>query len=147
MFTQRLNNTQLYLPYLLYHPTQNQPLKKSLRNCRARASNRVFVVLLSSLELAILLFEKANQMGMMEKGYVWIVTDEIASLLDSVDSSITYNMQGVLGFKTIFESSSEKFKQFKIKSRKKYESKYPQEENANPSIFALRAYDAACSIA
>jgi hypothetical protein len=51
--------------------------------------------------LAIFLFEKANQMGMMEKGYVWIVTDEIASLLDSVDSSITYNMQGVLGLKTI----------------------------------------------
>jgi hypothetical protein len=66
-------------------------------------------------------------MGMMEKGYVWIVNDEIASLLDSVDSSITYNMQGVLGFKTILESSSENFKQFKIKSRKKYGSKYPED--------------------
>jgi hypothetical protein len=123
-------------------PAIEEELKKLRRN-----SNRVFVVVLSSLELAILLFQKANQMGMMEKGYVWIVTDEIASLLDSVDSSITFNMQGVLGFKTSFESSSENFKQFKIKFRKKYGSKYPEEENANPSIFALRAYDATWAIA
>jgi hypothetical protein len=89
-------------------------IEGELKKLRSK-SNRVFVVVLSSLELAILLFQKANQMGMMEKGYVWIVTDEIASLLDSVDSSITFNMQGVLGFKTSFESSSENFKQFKIK--------------------------------
>jgi hypothetical protein len=71
-------------------------IEEELKKLRSK-SNRVFVVLLSSLESAILLFEKANQMGMMEKGYVWIIADEIASLLDSVDSSITYNMQGVIG--------------------------------------------------
>ncbi|KAJ6679112.1 GLUTAMATE RECEPTOR [Salix purpurea] len=73
-------------------------------------SNRVFIVLVSSLELAILLFEKANQMRMMEKDYVWIVTDEVASLLDSVDSFVVKNMQGVIGFqdklRTIFEGLS-----------------------------------------
>jgi hypothetical protein len=121
-------------------------IEEELKRLR-RKSNRVFIIVQCSLELAILLFEKANQMGMMEKGYVWIVSDEIASLLDSVDSSITYNMQGVIGFKTNFVSSTENFKQFKMKFRKKYGSEYPEEENANPSIFALRAYDATWAIA
>ena len=67
-------------------------IEEELKKLRSK-SNRVFIVVQCSLELIVLLFEKANQMGMMGKGYVWIVTDEIASLLDSVDSSITYNMQ------------------------------------------------------
>ncbi|KAB5526690.1 hypothetical protein DKX38_020537 [Salix brachista] len=111
-------------------------------------SNRVFIVLVSSLELAILLFEKANQMRMMEKDYVWIVTDEIASLLDSVDSSVVKNMQGVIGFKTNFARTGDTFKRFKSRFRNKYGSKYPEEEEySNPSIFALRAYDATWVIA
>ncbi|KAJ6344703.1 hypothetical protein OIU76_006265 [Salix suchowensis] len=111
-------------------------------------SNRIFIVLVSSLELAILLFEKANQMRMMEKDYVWIVTDEIASLLDSVDSSVVKNMQGVIGFKTNFARTGDTFKRFKSRFRNKYGSKYPEEEEySNPSIFALRAYDATWVIA
>ena len=121
-------------------------MEEELKKLRSK-NNRVFIVVQSSLELAILLFQKANQMGMMKKGYVWIVTDEIASLLDSLDSSINYNMQGVLGFKTNFVSSTEAFKQFKTKFRNKYGSEYPEEENANPSVFALRAYDATWAIA
>ncbi|KAG7941464.1 hypothetical protein I3843_16G044700 [Carya illinoinensis] len=134
------------LPSLSSLPDQKAAIEKELMKLRS-LSNRVFILLRSSLESAILLFEKANQMGMMEKGYVWIVTDEIASLLDSVDSSVTYNMQGVIGFKTSFFSSSETFKHFKTKFRKKFGSEYPEEENANPSIFALRAYDATWALA
>ncbi|KAJ0087088.1 hypothetical protein Patl1_08941 [Pistacia atlantica] len=50
--------------------------------------------------------KEAKKMGMMEKGYVWIVPDEIASLIDSLDSSDINNMQGVLGFRTKFIDSS-----------------------------------------
>ncbi|TXG52469.1 hypothetical protein EZV62_021638 [Acer yangbiense] len=58
-------------------------------------NNRVLVLLHCSLELAILIFDKAKQMGMIEKGYVWIVSKEIASLLHLLDSSIFDNMQVV----------------------------------------------------
>nr|KJB58505.1 hypothetical protein B456_009G212500 [Gossypium raimondii] len=75
-------------------------------------------------------------MCMMEKGYVWIVGDEIASLLDSIDSSALYNMQGVLGFRTRFIDSSKSFRRYA-----------EEEEFSNPSIYALRAYDAAWTIA
>ena len=80
---------------------------------------------------------------MMEQGYVWIVSDEIASLLDSVESSFMYdNMRGVIGIKTSFADTSKDFKRFKSRFRRMYGSKYPEEEeNSSPSIFALRAYD------
>lgn len=134
------------LPFPSSLPKQKVAIERELKKLRS-SSNRVFILLRFSLESAILLFEKANQMGMMEKGYVWIVTDEIASLLDSVDSSVTYNMQGVIGLKTNFVSSNKIFKQFKTKFQKKFISEYPEEENAKPSIFALRAYDAIWAIA
>jgi len=122
-------------------------IEQELVNMRSR-SNRVFVVVISSLEMAVLLFEKAKQLGMMEKGYVWIVTDEIASFLDSFDSSVVNNMQGVIGFRTGFVRSSKPFKRFRSRFRSKYRSEYPEEdEYCNPSIFALRAYDATWAIA
>ncbi|TKY57819.1 Glutamate receptor 2.1 [Spatholobus suberectus] len=55
-------------------------------------SNKVFFLIQSSLEFATLLFEKAKKMRMMGKGSVWIITDDIATHLDSLDSSVTFNM-------------------------------------------------------
>ncbi|KAK4860238.1 hypothetical protein QYF36_019718 [Acer negundo] len=49
------------------------------------------------VELAILIFDKAKQLGIMEEGYIWIVSKEIASLLHSLDSSVFDNMQGLSG--------------------------------------------------
>lgn len=107
---------------------------------------KIFVVMQSSLEVAAILFEKARVLGMMERGYVWIVLDEISNLLDSVDSSVLLNMQGVLALKTDCSNNHENFRAFNSKFRRKYASKYPLEEEMNPnptpSIHALRAYDA-----
>ncbi|OMO74758.1 Ionotropic glutamate receptor [Corchorus olitorius] len=126
---------------------QNATVEKELRKLKSK-SNRVFIVVKSTLQFVVLLFEKAKQIGMMEKGYVWIVTDEIASLIDSLDSSALYKMQGVLGFRTNFVESSESFRHFKTKFRRILGKRYPDEEEfSNPSIFALRAYDAAWTIA
>ncbi|KAJ6400050.1 hypothetical protein OIU84_015661 [Salix udensis] len=122
-------------------------IEQELIDMRSR-SNRVFVVVMSSLEMAVLLFAKAKRLGMMERGYVWIVTNEIASLLNSVDSSVVHNMQGVIGFRTEFARTGKPFKRFRSRFRSKYRSEYPEEkEYCNPSIFALRAYDATWAIA
>lgn len=116
----------------------NGAIEQELR--KLSNSNRVFILVQSSIRFAISLFEKAKQMGMMEKGYVWIVGDEIASLLGSIDSSALYNMQGVLGFRTSFIDSSKSFRRFKTRFRKHYGTRYAEEEEfSNPSIYALRA--------
>lgn len=117
-------------------------VEEELKKLRSK-SNRVFIVTQFSFQSTITLFEKAKQMGMMEKGYVWIVADEISSLLDSVDSSVKFNMQGVIGIKTSFPEKSKAFRHFKTMFRRMYGLQYPEEEEySNPSIFALRAYDA-----
>ncbi|RDX65785.1 Glutamate receptor 2.7, partial [Mucuna pruriens] len=110
-------------------------------------SNRVFLLIQSSLEFATLLFEKAKEIGMMEKGSVWIIADDVATHLDSLDSSVTFNMQGVMGCKTNFMEMSQTFKRFKFMFRRRFGLEYPEEENSQPSIFALRAYDAVWTIA
>ncbi|CAK8541139.1 unnamed protein product [Lathyrus sativus] len=109
--------------------------------------NRVYLIVHSSLELANMLCEKAKQIGLMEKGSVWIIPNEVAGLLDSVNSSVIFNMQGVVGFKTHFIEKSEAFRQFKFKFQRKIALEYPEEDNINPSIFALQAYDATKAIA
>ena len=122
-------------------------IEEELKKLRSR-NNRVFIVVQFSLQLAIILFEKAKEMGMMGNGYVWIVSNDIASLLDSVDSSVISSMQGVLGLKTQFEDTSKSFRDFKLKFRAKYALEYPEEEEkSNPSIFALQTYDATQALA
>ncbi|KAL5068309.1 hypothetical protein RYX36_019196, partial [Vicia faba] len=71
-------------------------------NKLGKKSNRVYLIVHSSLELANMLCEKEKKIGLMEKGYVWIIPNEVASLLDSVNSSVIFNMQDALGFKTHF---------------------------------------------
>lgn len=121
-------------------------IEEQLRKLRSR-NNRVFILVQFSLQLAVLLFEKAKEMGMMGKGYVWIVSNDIASLLDSVDSSVLSSMQGVLGLKTNFDDTNKSFRDFKLKFRRKYALVYPEEEKLNPSVFALRTYDATQALA
>ncbi|KAF7817496.1 glutamate receptor 2.7-like [Senna tora] len=116
-------------------------IEEKLRNVESKSDNRVFLIIQSSLEFATLLFEKANQMGLMEKGSVWIIPDDVASHLDSVDASVYLNMQGVIGCKSNFIDTSHKFKQLKLKFRRKFALKYPKEETPQPNMFALRAYD------
>lgn len=139
-------DTHLTFPPLSLSDPKNIAIERELKKLKSK-SNRIFIILRSSLEFAILLFEKAKQMQMVEKDYVWIITDEVTSLLESIESSILYNMQGILGFKTSFIDSTRSYREFKTKFRKKYELKYPKEEYLNPSIFALRAYDAMWAVA
>ncbi|CAK9312570.1 unnamed protein product [Citrullus colocynthis] len=111
-------------------------------------SNRVFVLVQSSMELATLLFKKAKKLDMMGTGYVWIVGGEISNLVDSLYSSTFNNLQGVIGCKIYFEESENSFKEFRTKFRRNYMSKFPEDEGqGDPSIFALRAYDAYWAIA
>nr|KYP40595.1 Glutamate receptor 2.5 [Cajanus cajan] len=112
-----------------------------------KKSNRVFLIVHSSLELANALFETANQMGLMGKGCVWIIPDGVAGLLDSVKSSAILNMQGVIGFKTHFMETSKEFRKFKFKFRRRFLLEFPEEENNNPSFFALQSYKATWAVA
>ncbi|KAI3465350.1 hypothetical protein Pfo_022013 [Paulownia fortunei] len=117
-------------------------IEEELKKLRSK-NVRIFVVAQSSVDFAVILFEKAKGLGMMEKGYVWIVSDEIANLLDSVDLSVILNMQGVVGLNTDYADTSKYFREFKSRFIRKYGSEYPaEEENSTPGIYSFLAYDA-----
>ncbi|KAG4953535.1 hypothetical protein JHK87_039129 [Glycine soja] len=151
-YSLRLVNAEIdhYVAFPSITTTLSNPIESYIEQELVRLknkSNRVFLIIQSSLEFATLLLEKAKQMGIMEEGSVWIIADDVATHLDSLDSSVMFNMQGVVGCKTNFMEMSETFKRFKFMFRRKFGLEYPEEENSQlPSIFALRAYDAVWTI-
>ncbi|KAI9185437.1 hypothetical protein LWI28_007230 [Acer negundo] len=108
---------------------------------------RVFIVHLS-LPLAEQFFEQAKNMSMMEKDYIWIVTDSFTSLAHSITaSSISSSMEGIVGVKGYISGKEQKFQDFYRRFRKRFGSEYPEEDNHEPGALAVQAYDAVASVA
>jgi ABC-type branched-subunit amino acid transport system substrate-binding protein len=120
-------------------------LSRELKNLK-REQCRVFVVHLS-LPLAVRLFEMAKKLKMMEKDYVWITTHHITSLVHSIDASIISSMQGIVGVKSYFSETGTRFQDFSSRFRKRFRRENPEEENNEPGIYAVQAYDAIWTIA
>ncbi|KAG7959071.1 hypothetical protein I3843_10G054300 [Carya illinoinensis] len=72
----------------------------------------------------------------------WIISDSITSLLDSVNNSVISSMEGALGIKAYYpEMGNSEYLDFKGQFRKKFRAEYLEEDNFDPGIYALRAYD------
>uniref|UniRef100_A0A162A1W8 Receptor ligand binding region domain-containing protein n=1 Tax=Daucus carota subsp. sativus TaxID=79200 RepID=A0A162A1W8_DAUCS len=124
------------VPSPYFTPSLSEELMR-LRNDQSR----VFVVH-TSLKLATRLFQKAEQMQMMGKDYAWIATNPISDLIHSVNLTTIFSMQGVLGVKKHFNENSPEFVKFKKRFRRDFSIEYPEEENNEPGISAVEAYDA-----
>ncbi|XP_024012383.1 glutamate receptor 2.5 isoform X2 [Eutrema salsugineum] len=100
--------------------------------------SRVFVVHMLP-DLGARLFAIAKEIGMMSKGYVWIVTNGIANLMSLMGESSFEDMHGVLGVKT-YLSRSKELAYLEARWRKRFGG----EELNN---FGYWAYDAATALA
>ncbi|XP_068307398.1 glutamate receptor 2.8-like [Pyrus communis] len=106
---------------------------------------RVFVVhMLPSLGLRI--FEKAKEIGMMEAGYAWIMTDGMTNMFSSINSSGIENMQGVLGIKTYYPNSKA-LEYFRARWKREFQQDNPTVQDAKLDVFGLWAHDAAWALA
>lgn len=103
---------------------------------------RVFVVH-TPPALGARLFLRALAVGMMSGGYVWVVTDGIADVLETLDPAAIAAMQGVVGFRPFVNESAHFVSRFKSRLRREY----PDVGAAGPTVLQLRAYDAARAIA
>ncbi|KAF5198404.1 Glutamate receptor [Thalictrum thalictroides] len=110
-------------------------------------NSRVFIVLPTSLELVVHISTEAMHLDFMGKDSVWIMTDSITSLLHTVNSSAMSYMEGIIGIKTYFSDTNPLLVSFLINFRYRFQLKYPEEENSEPGIYALLAYDTVSSVA
>ncbi|RZC93950.1 hypothetical protein C5167_016644 [Papaver somniferum] len=99
---------------------------------------RVFVLHMGSY-LGVRIFEKAKTIGMMSKGYVWIVTDGYGQYLSSFNSSVLDTMQGVIGIRR-YVPKSLKLRSFKSRWKKKFRKENPDSKKSL-DIYGILAYD------
>ncbi|CAA2974319.1 Glutamate receptor [Olea europaea subsp. europaea] len=100
---------------------------------------RVFIVHMQ-IPLGTRLFKKVEEVGMMSKGYVWIMTNGMTNLLSLMDPLVIDSLQGVLGVKP-HVPKSKRYEEFTVR----WNSKHKHEMELN--IFGLWAYDAATALA
>ncbi|KAG2287856.1 hypothetical protein Bca52824_047460 [Brassica carinata] len=100
--------------------------------------NVLFVVHIVEL-LASRFFAKAKEIGLMKKGYVWILTNAITDGLSLMNETEFDTMQGVLGVKT-YVLRSEELEAFKSR----WKNRFPL---SDLSVYGLWAYDATTALA
>ncbi|KAJ0090981.1 hypothetical protein Patl1_12656 [Pistacia atlantica] len=106
---------------------------------------RVFIVhMLPSLGSR--LFTKAKQVGMMNQGYVWIITDGLTNLFTSLEPSVIESMQGVLGVKP-YVPKAKALDGFQLRWKRKFQQENPSFADVELNIFGLLAYDATMALA
>ncbi|KAF8695339.1 hypothetical protein HU200_037569 [Digitaria exilis] len=106
---------------------------------------RVYIVHMSSA-LASTLFMKAKEIGMMEKGYVWIITAGITNLIDSLHPSVVESMNGALGIHFYVPKSTE-LNNFTARWNMRYQIDNPTDAPLKLSIFGLWSYDTIWALA
>ncbi|EXB74933.1 Glutamate receptor 2.4 [Morus notabilis] len=99
---------------------------------------RVFVVHMLP-DLGSRIFAKAEEIGMMSDGYVWIVTDGISDFMSTLNSSVLESMLGILGVKSYAP---------KTKALENFTTRFHRENPTVPLVvFGLWAYDTVFALA
>ena len=106
---------------------------------------RVFILhMLPSLGSRI--FEKANEIGLMNKGCVWIMTDGMTNLLRTLEPSVIDSMQGVIGVRP-HVPKTKALENFRVRWKRNFLQENPSIVDVELNIFGLLAYDATRALA
>ncbi|WJX35443.1 hypothetical protein P8452_23433 [Trifolium repens] len=82
---------------------------------------------------------------MMGQGYVWIVTDSMGNLLNSLDFNVKESMEGILAIRT-YIPKTKKLDDFRARWKMKFLSDNPTLYDTNLNIFGIWAYDATIAL-
>ncbi|CAN6460148.1 unnamed protein product [Victoria cruziana] len=108
--------------------------------------NRVFVVHMTHA-LAGQFFRKVDEKGMMNVGYVWIITNSVGDMLEFMNASDIAHMRGVVGV-TTYIPRSKALKQFTDRWRQRFRKDNPEIEPPKElNTFAIWAHDTVFALA
>ncbi|XP_057833443.1 glutamate receptor 3.6 isoform X2 [Cryptomeria japonica] len=111
-----------------------------------RQESRVFIVHMPP-ESALTLFSEANKLRIISSEYVWIVTDAIASLLDSFNTTSLQLMNGVLGVKrSLPKTNQPRLNEFAKRWKQRFRAQNPEIPNLELNDRGLAAYDTVWAI-
>ncbi|WJX41656.1 hypothetical protein P8452_28977 [Trifolium repens] len=145
--TNVLQQAYIQVPYLsaISLSATDDAITLELYKIMTTISTRVFIVHMSP-NLGSKLFTLAKKIGMMSEGYVWIVTDSMTNLFNSLDFNVRESMEGVLGVRTYIPKTN-KLDDFRVRWKRKFISDNPTLVDINLNIFGIWAYDATIALA
>ncbi|KEH35890.1 glutamate receptor 3.2 [Medicago truncatula] len=145
--TSVLQQAYIQVPYLsaISLSANDDAITQELYKIMTTIPARVFIVHMSP-SLGSKLFTLAKKIGMMNQGYVWIVTDGMANLFNSLSFNVRESMEGVLGLRT-YIPRTKKLDDFRVRWKSKFINDNPKLVDTNLNIFGIWAYDATIALA
>ncbi|KAJ7958448.1 Glutamate receptor [Quillaja saponaria] len=144
--TSALQDVGTLVPYLSVFPSSatDDQIAQELDKLK-KMKTRVFIVHMT-FSLGSRLFTKAKQIGMMNQGYVWIMTNGLTDIINFMNSSVLESMQGVLGVRT-YVPKTEELEDFEVRWKRQFQMHNPTIINPEMNVLGLWAYDAATALA
>ncbi|CAF1863903.1 unnamed protein product [Brassica napus] len=99
---------------------------------------RVFVINMDA-SLGFQVLKKAREIGMMEEGYVWLLSNGMTHMMRHNGRSLE-TMQGLLGVRSHVPRSKER-EDFSLRWKRKFQKENRAGDGTEPNVFALWAYD------
>ncbi|GLJ41435.1 hypothetical protein SUGI_0857640 [Cryptomeria japonica] len=122
-------------------------MRRILEHKLMKLESRVFIVHMHP-DLALILFSEAYKLRMMSSEYVWIITDGLASLLDSFNATSLLSMNGVVGVKRkLTQTNLPRLNEFARRWKKRFKAQNPTIPSLELNARALVAYDTVWAIA
>ncbi|KAJ4891241.1 Glutamate receptor 2.8 [Raphanus sativus] len=117
---------------------------KELYKLKTRQT-RVFVIHMAST-FGFRVLEKAKKIGMLEEGYVWLLSNGMTNMMRHNGRSLE-TMQGVIGVRSHVPRSKE-LEDFRLRWKRQFKKENPStKDEAELNVFALWAYDSMTALA
>ncbi|MED6124388.1 hypothetical protein PIB30_058486 [Stylosanthes scabra] len=144
--TNSLQKAYIRVPYLtpVDYSASDDAIEKELYKLMTMQT-RVFVVHMTP-PLGTRLFSIAKTIGMMDQGYVWILTDGMANFFNSLDSSVMESMEGVLGVRPYIPRTKQLL-DFRARWKRHFLRDNPTLVDINLNALGIWAYDATTALA